>query len=48
MDEIQKRVDNEAWDKKVDRGISDINRAIEKGYERRSAGSATWFACAFG
>ena len=31
MDDIQKRADNEAWDKKVDRRISDINRAIEKG-----------------
>jgi len=31
MDDIHKRADDEAWDKKVDRGISDLNRAIEKG-----------------
>ena len=31
MDDIQKRADDEAWDKKVNRRISDINRAIEKG-----------------
>ena len=31
MDDIQKRADDEAWDNKVNRRISDINRAIEKG-----------------
>ena len=31
MDDIKKRADDEAWDKKVNRGISDINQAIEKG-----------------
>ena len=31
MDDIQRRADDEAWDKKVNRRISDINHAIEKG-----------------
>ena len=31
MDDIGRRVDDEAWDKKVERRISDINQAIEKG-----------------
>jgi hypothetical protein len=31
MDDVQRRADDEAWDKKADRRISDINRAIEKG-----------------
>lgn len=30
MDDIHKRADDEAWDKKVNRQISDINQAIEK------------------
>jgi hypothetical protein len=31
MDDIQRRADEEAWDKKVDRRISNINQAIERG-----------------
>jgi len=31
MDDIQRRADDEAWDKKVNCRISDINHAIEKG-----------------
>jgi len=31
MDDIQRRADDEAWDKKVNRRISGINHAIEKG-----------------
>ena len=31
MDDIQKRADNQAWDQKVNRRISGINHAIEKG-----------------
>jgi len=31
MDDIQKRADDQAWDNKVNRRISDINHAIEKG-----------------
>jgi len=31
MDDIQRRADHEAWDKKVDRRISNINQAIEQG-----------------
>jgi hypothetical protein len=31
MDDIRRRADDEAWDKKVERRISDINQAIEKG-----------------
>jgi len=31
MDHIQRRADDEAWDKTVNRRISDINGAIEKG-----------------
>jgi len=31
MDDIRRRVDDEAWDKKVERRISDINQTIEKG-----------------
>ena len=31
MDDIPKRADDEAWDKKANRRISDINQAIEKG-----------------
>jgi hypothetical protein len=31
VDDIQKRADDEAWDKKVNRRISHIDRAIEKG-----------------
>ena len=31
MDDIRRRVDDEAWDKKMERRISDINQAIEKG-----------------
>ena len=30
MDDVQKRSDDEAWDKKVDRRISNINQAVEK------------------
>jgi hypothetical protein len=30
MDDIRRRVDDEAWDKKVERRISDVNQAIEK------------------
>ena len=31
MDDIQRRAENEAWDKKVDRRISNMNQAVEKG-----------------
>jgi hypothetical protein len=31
MDDIQRRADDEAWDKKVDRRLSNINRRIEQG-----------------
>ena len=31
MNDIRKRADDDAWDKKVNRQISDINQAIEKG-----------------
>src|SRR5437764_4522269 len=31
MDDIQRGADDEAWDKKVDRKISNINQAIEQG-----------------
>jgi len=31
MDDIPKRADDEAWDKKASRRISDVNQAIEKG-----------------
>ena len=31
MDDIQNQTDDKAWDEKVNRRISDINRAIEKG-----------------
>jgi len=31
MNDIQRRADDEAWDKKVDRRISNINQAIEQG-----------------
>jgi len=31
MDDIQKRADDKAWDKKQDRRISDLNRKIESG-----------------
>jgi len=31
MNDIQRRADDEAWDKKVDRQISNINQAIEQG-----------------
>jgi len=31
MDDIQRRADHEAWDKKADRRISNINQAIEQG-----------------
>jgi hypothetical protein len=31
MDDIQRRADDEAWDKKLNCRISDINHAIEKG-----------------
>jgi hypothetical protein len=31
VDDIQRRADEEAWDKKVDRRISNINQAIERG-----------------
>jgi hypothetical protein len=31
MDDIQKRADDKAWDKKQDRRISDVNRKIESG-----------------
>ena len=31
MDNIPKRADDEAWDKKANRRISDINQSIEKG-----------------
>ena len=31
MDDIQRRADDEAWDKKVNRRISNIKQAIEKG-----------------
>jgi hypothetical protein len=31
MDDIQRRADDKAWDKKVDRRISDLNQAIEQG-----------------
>ena len=31
MDDIPKRADDEAWDKKANRRISDINQSIEKG-----------------
>ena len=31
MGDIQRRVDDEAWDKKVERRISNINQAVERG-----------------
>jgi hypothetical protein len=31
MDDIRRRADDEAWDKKADHWISDINRKIEQG-----------------
>jgi hypothetical protein len=31
VDDIQKRADDEAWDKEVNQRISDIDRAIERG-----------------
>jgi hypothetical protein len=31
MDDIQRRADDEAWDKKVDPRIANINQAVEKG-----------------
>ena len=31
MDDIQKQVDDKAWDKKQDRWVSDANRRIEEG-----------------
>ena len=31
MDDIQNQADDKGWDEKVNRRISDINRAIEKG-----------------
>ena len=31
MDDIQRGADNEAWDRKVERRISDMNQAIEQG-----------------
>jgi hypothetical protein len=36
MDDIQKRADNKAWDKKQDRRISDLNRKIEAGLNSES------------
>ena len=46
MDDIQKRADDKAWDKKQDRWISDANRKIEDGL--RGDALATWFARASG
>ena len=31
MDDIRRRADNEAWDRRVERRISDINEGIEQG-----------------
>jgi hypothetical protein len=36
MEDTQKRADDEAWDKKVNGRISDINQAIEKGLSGES------------
>jgi hypothetical protein len=31
MNDIQRRADDEAWDRKADRRVSDLNQAVEKG-----------------
>ena len=44
MDNIQKRADDQAWDKKVNRRISDINDATEKGLSGEALAASPWLA----